>query len=81
MIDVTIKNNSTGEVKTVSLDLEWRGDFIWREGSLSCDCNRHDFFCLGDDDNDLEYPCGDSGFTVLSIKRNGVEVYSERLEK
>lgn len=80
-IKVTLRRNADGVERTVSVDLPWNGDYWWREGNASCDCNRRNFFAeAAGEPRDFvtEGRCGDGGFTVLSITiPDGTVVYKE----
>lgn len=60
-----IRNNATGEVRLDPHNIHFYDDgepgtYIWEEGNFSCDCNRELFFArAGDEDDDLDGPCGD----------------------
>jgi len=62
---VAIRENATGEIKTVRENLTWDTSnddgsiYWWAAGNFSCDCNRAIQF--GDDDDS----CGETRFSVL----------------
>lgn len=78
-ISVTIRRNSDKVVRTLSLDLTWRGPFWWSEGNAGCDCNREWWFAdAGGEKRAETTTCGHDGFTVLSITvPGGLVVYRE----
>lgn len=82
--EVEIRNNSTGEIRTRYMDLNWDGSlYWWTEGNMGCDCNRElEWVRAGgpgpaDDPhwNNLDPECGESRFTVLrAILEDGTVV-------
>ncbi len=76
---ISIRRNSDGLVREIK-DLNWHGsDYIWCDGNFACDCNRYLFFQrAANEDDEEEHDCGDSAYTVLSIKLDdGTVVYKE----
>jgi hypothetical protein len=57
------------------------GDYPWRDGNFSCDCNRGLFFARakGEDPEWNAFACGDGRYRVEKIVRvsDGQQVYSE----
>jgi hypothetical protein len=55
-------------------------DYVWEEGSFSCDCNRYLFFQRAAQEPEADdRPCGDSEYTVWIVNpANGATVYDER---
>src|SRR4249919_410091 len=88
--DVAIRRNADGEVRVYRCreardkgKTEW-SDYIWSDGNFACDCNRYDFFERAggrepEDEESENVPCGDTAFTILSIKdvETGELLYSE----
>lgn len=65
---ITLEDKKTNIVKNI--EYEWEGsdegiDFYFKEGNLSCDCNRYNLFY---DDADPDYPCGHERFKLLGIE-------------
>jgi hypothetical protein len=54
--DLVMRDNKTGETKTVRMDDRWyeHSFWMWTEGNFCCDCNRGMFFY----GNNEDYPCG-----------------------
>lgn len=79
-IEVAIRRNADGLVRTQSMDLPWRGSYWWDEGNAACDCNRAWWFAdAGPEARNDGEKCGHGRFTVLSIKvPSGEVVYSEK---
>lgn len=85
---VTIRRNADGEVRVAHLpnsaairpDPDGYPDYYWSDGNASCDCNRARYWHLGDGSEAPEdTPCGDDGYTVLSITQDDdpTVVYAE----
>lgn len=77
---VHIRNNASGEVRT--MPDTWIGEtmeYMWSEGSYSCDCNRAIFFFegCGVNENADDWQCGDGAFTVWIIDTNGARLYAD----
>jgi hypothetical protein len=73
-LEVTLRNNKTGETRVFKEEgwLEYKDTivFFWIGGSFSCDCNRGllwDGYPAEDDDEEDQYPCGDTKFTLLKL--------------
>lgn len=64
---ITIRKISTGETKTVPVDLAWyeHSLFFWTEGNFSCDCNRHLVWIGLGNYPDEESKCGHTEYTVI----------------
>lgn len=82
---VRIRKNDTGEIREYEdtiLFINWM-DLpryeIWQDGNFGCDCNRRLFFArAGDEEEDMEGPCGTGQYSVELINpANGVAYYSE----
>lgn len=79
---VTIRRNADGVVRTLTMDLPWRGnDYWWSEGNASCDCNRPNWFREAGGEDHLEGHgiCPGSGaYDIVSITiPDGTVVYGE----
>lgn len=72
--DAVMRDNTTGETKTIHLDLWYdHSMFMWTEGNYSCDCNRSLFFY--NHDRNKKYKCGFDKITVVKmIFPDGTEV-------
>jgi hypothetical protein len=73
-LEVTLRKNETGEVRVFKcVDDDQFKDaivFSWTENNFSCDCNRSLFwsdYSDEDENEDDEYPCGDTKFTLLKL--------------
>ncbi len=73
-LEVTLRNNETGETRVFHLyeSSEYKDTivFSWTENNFSCDCNRGllwDDYPDEDDDEEDQYPCGDTKFTLLKL--------------
>jgi len=66
---VLLRNNATGEERLIASDSEWEDvhEFLWTEGNLACDCNRHLEFerAGGREPGAREVGCGDERYTAL----------------
>lgn len=65
MYKVEMTDTQTKETKTIVMEGQWNGDFIWTEGNYACDCNRHNFFYPK---SDVDWPCGQDRFTISFIE-------------
>jgi len=67
---VKMKENSTGIIKTIFMDLDWLPSvYWWTEGNYGCDCNREMVF---KDDHDIETNCSHDRYTAIeAILDNG----------
>ncbi len=63
MYVVTMRNNATGEVRSLQQEGEW-GDYLWTEGNWSCDCNRAILF---HGKSDVKRSCGMSQYVILQV--------------
>lgn len=70
---ITLKEKSAGKVLSFieeypidDEDDEWV-EFLWKEGTMSCDCNRERYFYPDIDSS--EYKCGDERFELLSLEK------------
>lgn len=65
--EVRLRNNATGEIRTVRFDFEY-DEYSWTDGNFGCDCNRSDFFAeAGGEEVDDQSPCGEHRFTAIGI--------------
>jgi hypothetical protein len=62
---IHIKNNKTGEIRQSKHDYEF-GEFMWVEGSYSCDCNRALFFYAHDEEA-YNQTCGEKDFSITDV--------------
>ena len=69
---ITLKDNQTGEIKTITKDFmddypHESVEFMWEDGNYECDCNRWEFFYP---DNDEDYQCnvGANRFELVELK-------------
>lgn len=78
---VTIRKNATGEERTYRHDMRWEAEgdqYMWSEGNYSCDCNRYLFFQRAHDEDEEDFECGDTAYTVVKIVTDdGAQVYAE----
>jgi len=80
-VDVHIRKNKTGEIRTrkdtLLCDDDGISTFIWGEGNYSCDCNRGIFFArVNGEEEDEDIKCGSSKYSV-NIELDGEMIYSE----
>jgi len=84
---ISLRRTADGTARTyrdtLSVDEDWDGLFVWRDGNYRCDCNRILFFeRAGGVEPDLEKddPCGYTAFVVDAIVRvsDGALLYSEK---
>lgn len=85
---VAIRRNSDDQVRVTRWsDSYWTGpsfegqtlenflEFLWTEGNMGCDCNRHgEFERVADSDAGnlaMEYPCGDTEYSLEWIEIEG----------
>ena len=70
---VLIRDNMTGEERSIHMDGEWSGASWWTDGNGACDCNRGSFFAeaggldtdaLSDDEDEAMFPCGHRRYVV-----------------
>lgn len=78
---VTIRQNSTGEMRAYTPDLEWKpwnGYWLF-EGNMSCDCNRATWFALaGEEKPPEDHDCGSEAYDFVRIvMEDGTEIYHE----
>lgn len=75
----TIIKRATGVEATEVDGYDWNGEFIWREGNFSCDCNRAMFFerAQGLPEAD-DYPCGDGAYAVVVRDESGAVLFDDR---
>ena len=74
-MEVAIKRNSTGEVRTLS-DLGPFDEFYFSEGNGACDCMRRAWFAEADGAVDYRDICGYDEFSI-EITEGGEILYSE----
>lgn len=89
-VETAIRRNADGEIRVHSSEVADR--YIanqpswWGDGNGSCDCNRWLFFeqagdpdFCGLEDEDDDWPCGHTAYTVLSVTRmdTGRVIYSD----
>lgn len=84
MTEYTIRENATGIERTKSdPDLGSLCDFWWVEGNMACDCNRKlEWYRAGPEDQpdldpDVDFPCSEGKYTLVSVKVNGIEIVRE----
>lgn len=66
---VKLRQNSTGEIVDYAhKDNGEFNDFMWSDLNYACDCNRSNFFYRAKGEEIIHSPCGDTEYTVLSIK-------------
>lgn len=84
MLSIHLRNNQTGEERqNLEKNLDWRGDFIWKDGNFACDCNREMFWlqAIGVDTDamdDEEFQCSHCRYTIWIIDEDGKILYDER---
>ena len=63
---MAIKKNKTGEIKMCRQQGAWDIGcvFLWTEGAMSCDCNRHIEFHR-DESRSSDIECSDDLYSVL----------------
>lgn len=66
MYTVRIKNNETGEIRDVEVDLPWENhhEYLWTEGNYGCDCNRAIMFHQKDV-KPVDSACGETRYTCI----------------
>ena len=84
MFVVCIRRNADGvERVTEEKDYEY-SEWVWSEGNIGCDCNRHLFFIRAGGESEPEkpeeLPCGSDKYSIPWIKVDGKVVYSETEE-
>lgn len=74
---VYIRNNKTGEVRSIPWEYEVTpDDYLWSEGNYSCDCNRDIFFKQGTDEPE-NHGCGMNKYWVEIKDENEKVIYSD----
>lgn len=70
--NVRIRNNETREVRNCVVDRQWEdhSEYMWLEGSFSCDCNLELFYqhAGGVEFAEENLVCGNTRFTALCIE-------------
>jgi len=67
-IIAVIRDNDTQEVREFFFNEPWYGDYIWKDGNFSCDCNRGHFFADAGGEEDPDQKCGHTKYTVIKVK-------------
>lgn len=84
-VRVFIRRNSDGVIREYHPEVGWCVDrsnesnqYIWREGNYACDCNRSLFFARAGGEEEIDYDCGETAFTIMKIlSKDGEVLYSE----
>jgi hypothetical protein len=81
MLNIEIRRNEDGVVRTYHQDFPWDAgsDYLWGAGNYSCDCNRSLFFqyAVGLTAQEADdYECTDGRFAVR-ITEGGRLVYKD----
>ena len=85
-IQVDIRRESDGVVRTVASEGSWDDGrdwsegvnlFIWQEGNQACDCSRAADFARAGGETDPDRPCGSSAYTIRIRDAAGAVLYSE----
>lgn len=77
---IELLNNATGEVRRYrddyfTIDEDGASEFMWTEGSRSCDCNRALWFARANGEPDPEdRECGFEAFTAIRAICDGGEI-------
>lgn len=77
--DIVIRKNSTGETRTIKVDLAWydHSHYFWTDGNFGCDCNRHLVWLgmpKGSAHDEHDFKCGYKEYTVIkAIFPDGTE--------
>lgn len=79
MATVFIRDNATGEVRTMPWEDDWVDvdDYLWSEGNYACDCNRALFFARAVGEDDPSRSCGDGAYSVRIVSSDGRELYAD----
>jgi hypothetical protein len=79
MYQVAIKNNSTGEIRLCSQDLDWDESsfFWWTQGNMGCDCNRELEFYRARGVELEEVWCGEGRYSVCFVLVDGKKILLE----
>lgn len=77
-IEVHFFLRSTKQRVIRTMDLQWNGPFIWKDGNFACDCNRSLFFYESDCSKEFGCNCGLPNIIVVErIVSGGKEVYAD----
>lgn len=76
---VKIRNNTTSEIREIEQEFEdiALAEYMYSDGSYSCDCNRRKFFERVNGVELDESNCSDNLFDVQLLLENGKEIYSD----